>query len=141
MHELKLLRPSAIYEEQVMSYREEMLQNGDSFDGCAGLEDVQTFAEWIDFENRLKEKYKSAYVPSEVFLAVRPKDNCVVGIIDYRHPLTDFLFNFGGNIGYTAELVNISAPEGFWKKNGENIMNKEWSELHKSIYECRWILQ
>lgn len=100
MSELILKTPSTLYAEQVMRYKEEMLQNGDSFDGCAGLEEVQSFEEWIEFERRLKEKYKESYVPSEVFLAVRKKDNLVVGIIDFRHPLSDFLFHFGGNIGY-----------------------------------------
>ena len=101
MCKLMLVRPSKQYEEQVMSYKEEMSQNGDSFDGCAGLEDVHTFEEWIDFEKRLRQKYKDEYVPSEVFLAVRQNDQCVVGIIDFRHPLSDFLKNFGGNIGYS----------------------------------------
>ena len=99
--ELILVRPSKRYEEQVMSYKEEMSQNGDSFDGCAGLEEVRTFDEWMDFERRLREKYKEGYVPSEVFLAVRQNDDRVVGIIDFRHPLSDFLKNFGGNIGYS----------------------------------------
>ena len=94
MRELMLVRPSKLYAKQVMSYKEEMLQCGDSFDGCAGLEDVQSFDEWIDFERRLREKYKSGYVPSEVFLAVRRKDDFVVGMIDFRHPLSDFLKNF-----------------------------------------------
>lgn len=102
MSEIILLRPTELYAEQVMSYKEEMLQNGDSFDGCAGLENVQSFDEWINFEIRLKAMYKSRYVPSEVFLAVRQHDNFVVGIIDYRHPLSDFLLNFGGNIGYSV---------------------------------------
>lgn len=101
MHELMLIRPSKLYAEQVMSYKEEMLQCGDSFDGCAGLEDVQSFDEWIDFERRLREKYKSGYVPSEVFLAVRRSDKFLVGMIDFRHPLSDFLKNYGGNIGYS----------------------------------------
>ena len=65
MCKLLLVRPSKQYAEQVMLYKEEMLQNGDSFDGCAGLEDVQSFEEWIDFETRLKTKYKDGYVPSE----------------------------------------------------------------------------
>lgn len=99
MDDLKLLAPSAPYAEQVMSFREELLQNKESFDGCAGLEDVRSFEEWLDFENRMKEK---GFVPSEVFLAVRQKDNLVVGIIDFRHPLSEFLFNFGGNIGYSV---------------------------------------
>ena len=67
---LKLVRPEQKYADQVMKYKKEMKANNDSFDGCAGLEDVSTFSEWIDFENRLKQKYGDGYVPSEVFLAV-----------------------------------------------------------------------
>ena len=102
MSEIVLIAPTKQYAEQIMVYRDEMLQNRDSFDGCAGLEDVHSFEEWIDFEARLKAKYKDEYVPSEVFLAVRQRDNYVVGMIDFRHPLSDFLFNFGGNIGYSV---------------------------------------
>ena len=100
--QLKLVRPTYQYAQQVMEYKEEMLANHDSFDGCAGLEEVRSFAEWIDFENRLKRKYKEGYVPSEVFLAVRLQDEKVVGIIDYRHPLSPFLLQYGGNIGYSV---------------------------------------
>lgn len=99
---LKLVRPSNQYAEQVMRYKEEMAANQDSFDGCAGLEEVDTFSEWIDFENRLKRKYGEGYVPSEVFLAVRTEDEKVVGMIDYRHPLSPFLLQYGGNIGYSV---------------------------------------
>lgn len=98
---LKLVRPTLEYAEQVMQYKQDMLANNDSFDGCAGLEEVDSFSEWIDFENRLKRKYGEGYVPSEVFLGVRLKDEKVVGIIDYRHPLTPFLRQYGGNIGYS----------------------------------------
>lgn len=71
---LKLVRPSCEYAEQVMQYKEDMLANNDSFDGCAGLEEVISYTEWIDFENRLKRKYGEGYVPSEVFLGVRIED-------------------------------------------------------------------
>lgn len=99
---LKLVRPTNEYAEQVMRYKEDMLANNDSFDGCAGLEEVSSFSEWIDFENRLKRKYGEGYVPSEVFLGVRIADDKVVGIIDYRHPLSPFLFQYGGNVGYSV---------------------------------------
>ncbi|MDE6432670.1 MAG: GNAT family N-acetyltransferase [Lachnospiraceae bacterium] len=99
---LKLVRPTNQYAEQVMQYKKDMLANNDSFDGCAGLEEVDTFSEWIDFENRLKRKYGEGYVPSEVFLGVRIEDEKVVGIIDYRHPLSPFFFQYGGNIGYSV---------------------------------------
>ncbi len=98
---LKLVRPTDQYAEQVMQYKKEMTENNDSFDGCAGLEEVDTFLEWIDFEGRLKIKYGENYVKSEVFLGVRIEDEKVVGIIDYRCSLSPFLLQYGGNIGYS----------------------------------------
>lgn len=100
--ELVLLRPTMAYAEQIMAYKAEMLANGDSLDGCAGLESCETCEEWLDFENRLKARYGDGYVPSDVYIAVRKKDDVLVGIIDYRHPLSDFLLQVGGNIGYSV---------------------------------------
>lgn len=102
MNRLKLVEPTKAYEEQVMAYKEAFLRNHDSFDGCAGLEDVECYEEWMDFEKRLSFKYGDAYVPSTVCLAVRVEDDKVVGIIDFRHELSDFLLRFGGNIGYSV---------------------------------------
>ena len=99
---VELIRPALAHKEQVMEYKTKMLANHDRLDGCAGLEDVASFEEWIDFENRLKQKYGDGYVPSEVFLGIRSEDEKVVGIIDYRHPLTPFLLQYGGNIGYSV---------------------------------------
>ncbi len=99
---LELVPPTEEYESQVMSYRAEMLENGDDFDGCAGLEFVESYSEWLKFEERLKKMYGEGYVPSDVYLAVRKSDGRVAGIIDYRTRLSDFLFNFGGSIGYSV---------------------------------------
>ena len=99
---LKLIRPTAAYEAQVMAYRAAMLENGDSFDGCAGLEDTDTYEQWLDFDNRLKKKYGDGYVPSEVFLALRTEDDKVVGIMDFRHFLSPFLLMYGGHVGYSV---------------------------------------
>lgn len=99
---ITLIPPSRPYAEQVMAYRAEMLASGDSLDGCAGLEDVHSFEEWADFDRRLKLKYGEGYVPSQVYLAVRLEDDHLVGIMDYRHPLSPFLMRYGGNIGYSV---------------------------------------
>jgi predicted acetyltransferase len=99
---IKLIRPSIEYADQVLQYRDTMLANGDSLDGCADLGNCRSFSEWIDFENRLKATYGEGYVPSEVYLAIRSEDDKVVGMIDYRLRLTPFLMQYGGNIGYSV---------------------------------------
>ena len=99
---IKLVRPVIEYADQVMQYKDSMISNGDSLDGCADLGDCTSFNEWIDFEKRLKMKYCDGYVPSETYLAVRSTDDKVVGMIDYRLHLTPFLMQYGGNIGYSV---------------------------------------
>ena len=99
---LKLIIPTNEYKEQVMNYRKVFLESEESLDGCEGLEECNTYEEWIDFENRLFKKFGENYVPSEVYLGVRKSDNKLVGIIDIRKELTDFLYNYGGNIGYSV---------------------------------------
>ena len=48
------------------------------------------------------EKYGSNHVPSVVYLAVREKDDRLVGIMDFRRRLNPYLLNYGGNIGYSV---------------------------------------
>ena len=99
---LELIIPTNEYKEQVMKYRKIFLENEESFDGCAGLEECNTYEEWLNFENRLSKKYGENYVPSDVYLGIRKSDNKLIGIIDIRKGLTDFLYNYGGNIGYSV---------------------------------------
>jgi len=102
MEEIELIEPKKEYANQVMMYKEAFISNNDSLDGCAGLEDCSNFDEWNDFENRLSKKYLDSYVPSTVYLGIRKSDDKLVGMIDYRHELSNFLMNFGGNIGYSV---------------------------------------
>lgn len=102
MKNLILIRPSDEYAGEVMDFRAEMLQSGGPFDGCAGLEDVNSYAEWADFEPRLRARYGDGYVPSEVYLAVRLSDRRLAGILDFRLRLSPYLLQYGGNIGYSV---------------------------------------
>lgn len=102
MDELFLTPPAPEYAGQVMDYRREMLDNGDSLDGCGGLEETETYEEWADFDRRLRAKYGEGYVPSQIYLAVRKSDGRLVGMLDFRRPLSPFLLRYGGSIGYSV---------------------------------------
>ena len=52
-------------------------------------------------ENMRKIKEIDKLVPSETFFLIRENDNKIVGMIDIRLALNDFLKKYGGNIGYS----------------------------------------
>ena len=102
--DIVLVRPTIANKEQVMNYRNQFLENNQSFDGCAGLEDCETYEEWLDFEGRLSKKYGDDYTPNTLFLGIRKSDNKLVGLIDLRHRLSPFLLKYGGHIGYSVAV-------------------------------------
>ena len=96
---LELVEPTMAYKDQVMDFKAEMLEYGSDFEGCSGLENAETYEEWLDFRGREKRK---GWLPSHTWLTVRRSDGRVVGIINYRpSPLSDFVFQYGGHIGYS----------------------------------------
>ena len=104
MSEIKLVKPIAAYSEQIWGYREEFLVNRDNLDGTAGLEKVDNVNEWLIAleKNSCEETVAEGLVPATTYLAVRYPDNRIVGMIDVRHYLNDFLLNSGGHIGYSV---------------------------------------
>lgn len=104
MGEIKLVVPSITYEEQIMAYRNEFLENGDSMDGTSFLREYEQVSEWLAFidRNSREETVTEGLVVATEFLAVRSSDNRLVGMIDVRHTLNDYLLKFGGHIGYSV---------------------------------------
>ena len=94
---LALTAPTMDYKDQVLAFKAELLAENSGFDGCAGLNEAETYEEWLDFRGR---EARKGWVLSNTWLTVRKSDNRVVGIIDCRTALTDFLRQYGGHIGY-----------------------------------------
>ena len=125
-----LVLPTQEYKEQVIELRKTFLENKEGFDGCAGLEDVKTYEEWLNFDERLSRKYGENFVKSTVYLAIRINDNKLVGIIDFRHELSsEFLLKYGGNIGYS---VAIDERRKGYAKKMLNLMLDKCIELRKN---------
>lgn len=112
MSRLKLILPTMEYKDALMDYRKEFIENGDSMDGCAGLSTAKTFDEWYQaFQDNLKEEtVRNGLVPATTYLAFN-NDSKLIGMIDIRHRLNDYLLNFGGHIGYS--IIKAERQKGY----------------------------
>ncbi|MGO1369190.1 MAG: GNAT family N-acetyltransferase [Senegalia sp. (in: firmicutes)] len=103
MNRLKLVLPTTEYKDKIMDYKREFIESRDSMDGTAGLRNAETFDEWYSsFCNNLKEEtVGEGLVPATTYIAVSTDDGRLIGMIDIRHRLNDYLLKFGGHIGYS----------------------------------------
>ncbi|ERI91059.1 acetyltransferase, GNAT family [Clostridiales bacterium oral taxon 876 str. F0540] len=103
MNRLKLVLPTMDYKEMILDYKKEFIENGDSLDGTAGLSDAETFEEWYSkvCDNSKEDTVREGRVPATTYMAVSNDNGRLIGMIDIRHSLNDYLFNFGGHIGYS----------------------------------------
>ena len=102
MEKIILVKPDLSYADEIIKYKEESLKENPLINGAAGLNNFSSIEDWLE---ELKKRSSEAtvpegLVPSSTYLGVREKDNYIIGMIDIRHYLNDFLKQFGGNIGY-----------------------------------------
>lgn len=105
MEELSLVRPSIEYKEQAIEYINEFIECNSQIHGVASLDKyLDNYDEWL---SRL-EMYRNmalgsvpGRVPAETFMLVRETDKRLIGMIDIRLMLNEYLLNYGGHIGYS----------------------------------------
>lgn len=103
MEELCLIRPTHQYAKQIKQFKTAMLEAGNTLDGTAFLKNFDHVDEWIDFVlmQDKKENNPAGMVPVTQYLCIRTSDDVLVGMIDIRHELNDYLASYGGHIGYS----------------------------------------
>lgn len=119
-----LIEPTMEYRRQIEAYREEFLSCGDSMDGTGALRRFERAADWLEHTNACKhaETVPHGLAPATQYIFVREKDRKIVGMIQIRHYLNDYLKQFGGHIGYcvapserrngyAAEMLRLTLPK------------------------------
>ena len=104
MEKIILIKPNLSYADEIIKYKEESLKENPLINGSAGLNRFSSIEDWLE---ELKKRSSEAtvpegLVPSSTYLGVREKDNYIVGMIDIRHYLNEYLTQVGGNIGYSV---------------------------------------
>jgi len=156
MSRLILTAPTEDYKEQILAYKAEFQAHGDSLDGTAGLAQAHSFADWYAavLDNSNEKTLRPERVPAATFLALRISDGRMVGMIDIRLRLNDFLLQFGGNIGYSirrserrngyaTEMLSL-ALDTCRKRNMEKVLitcNKENIGSAKTILNNGGVLE
>ena len=102
MDKIILVKPDLSYADEIIKYKKESLAESPIINGSAGLDRFSSIEIWFEElkKRSCEDTVPKGLVPSSTYLAVREKDNYIVGMIDIRHYLNEYLTQVGGNIGY-----------------------------------------
>ena len=102
MDKIILVKPDLSYADEIIKYKEESLAESPVINGSAGLDRFSSIEIWFEElkKRSCEDTVPKGLVPSSTYLAVREKDNYIVGMIDIRHYLNEYLTQVGGHIGY-----------------------------------------
>ena len=99
--------------QQIEDYKNEFSLNNESIHGAANLTELSA-RDWVQFVERTKHKetVSPGFVTAHTFFAL--DNNKIIGIINARHELNDYLLNLGGHIGYSVR--KSERRKGYAKK-------------------------
>lgn len=100
---IRLIRPTLKYKTKALAHRQEHFEHGEQIiNGSELFDKTESYEEWIKTvkDNENAETVNPNWVVTDTFFAVNNEDE-IVGIIDLRHTLNEFLKDFG-NCGYSV---------------------------------------
>ena len=100
---ITLKRPIKEYEAEALAFKQEFIDNGEqTINGSELLDQMDSYDEWLKSvsDNTSPETVNPSWVVTDTYFAF-DENNRLVGIIDLRHNLNDFLKDFG-NSGYSV---------------------------------------
>lgn len=103
MADVKLIYPSKEYEHQAFGYIQEFIDYNSEINGTGGLDRFKNYDDWLfKLEKDLEFKnIPEGRVSANTYFLLRISDNKIIGMINIRHKLNEFLLNEGGHIGYS----------------------------------------
>lgn len=93
--------PTLAHKDAAWAYRQEFFDAGEThIPGGAMIATAPSYEFWLEVVQSAPTREDDFYVPSSTYFAV--VEGNIVGIVDIRHKLNDFLTQSGGHIGYSV---------------------------------------
>lgn len=88
--------------DKALDYKEEHLKIGETELHGGALLDKMQYVDWLQLteDNSCNETVHSNWVVSSTFFVCHKTDGKIIGMVDIRHTLNDFLRDYGGHIGF-----------------------------------------
>lgn len=107
MERFYLEEPSLKRKDAAIDYINEHIDYGSNINGVGGLDRILneggSYEEWLEkVTKEQSKKYAESIgkVPANTYFTIRESDNKIIGMVNIRHYLNDYLRKFGGHIGY-----------------------------------------
>lgn len=99
----RLIEPTARWKTPVQTFRQEMIEKQSILAGMGSLRENADFEAWLTRNARFEkqETVPDGFVRSTQYIYANLEEKKVVGMIQLRYELNDYLKNFGGHIGYS----------------------------------------
>ena len=94
LEDIYMREPTIKDKDKVWELRQEFIDNDESLDGSSGLKRANSYKEWFDSLEAYKHPTNPKFVPATQFLTFRKSDDRLVGVVQVRHCLNDFLINY-----------------------------------------------
>ena len=100
------MTPTLAYKSQIQAYKDEFPYSPNGIEGSSQLTEVTSIEEWLNQieKNRHWETVQEGWMPAEQYIAVDTKNHTIVGMLNFRKELNDYLLNYIGHIGYSVAL-------------------------------------
>lgn len=129
---MKFIEPDIRYKEKAGEYIQEFIDAGSEIvNGSGGLDShlmKDGYEAWLEEEERRSDvsRKEPGEVNASTFFYVREDDDRILGMVNIRYGLNEFLFHEGGHIGYSI-------------RPSEQGKGYATQMLHQALWFCRFI--
>ena len=103
MEEFYFEEPSIERKEEALQYINEFIENNSDINGTGGLDRyLDNYEGWlVKIKLDRQEEQPEGRVPALTYFLIRDNDNKIIGMINIRIKLNEYLKKHGGHIGYS----------------------------------------